>query len=288
MSGVYRVIFKNIVELVGLDAAYFLSELIAQADFCQAAGRVDDNGFFILPVKQMEKLIGFDRNKQARVIQRLEDAKLIETDRRVGFDRKFKILENNPDLITQKRVINNSKMSNQLPENELLNNSKMSYSMLENELLNNSKMSDSFIYTNSSMNSFKSSCKSEDEQQQIQDEIIDYFVSKIKDEKKARSEAYAFINYNRETYGADHITAKNYKKHADAWITALKHPPKKKTGDKAKTAAEAAAAEGMAVLDYLNKGGRFEVDKIQEHDRGVIVTMHPDTNTIKEVFGEVQ
>ena len=287
MSGVYRVIFKNIVELVGLDAAYFLSELIAQADFCQAAGRVDENGFFSLSIKQMRKLTGFDKNKQARVIERLIDAKFIESSKQVGYDRKFKIIENNPESITRNREINYPNQGNQLPETGKLNYPNRGNQLPETGKLNYPKQGNSFIYTNSISNSYSSSCKSEDEQQQIQDEIIDYFVSKINDEKKARSEAYAFINYNRETYGADHITAKNYKKHADAWITALKHPPKKKTGDKAKTAAEAAAAEGMAVLDYLNKGGRLEVDKIQEHDRGVIVTMHPDS-IIEDIFGEVQ
>ncbi len=98
-----------------------------------------------------------------------------------------------------------------------------------------------------------------EKQQQIIESVFNFFGEKITDEKKAYLEAVSFINYNRENFGEDHLTARNYKKHATAWIEASKNKPKKKRASgRAKTAREVAESQGVTVDELLKNTGQPE------------------------------
>ena len=149
----------------------------------------------------------------------------------------------------------------------------------------------SYISDNIVNNSVNNSCdthartrEADAPQQTIEELIRDYFVK-----KNQAAEAGKFIQYNRDNFGNDHLTPDNYKKLADLWLKA-KRPEKKKRSGRAKTAREAAEAEGKTVVEFLGAGGVLKVDEVRTEGKGVVVTAHPDkVDTVFDaVFGGIE
>ena len=113
----------------------------------------------------------------------------------------------------------------------------------------------------------------DEKQQQIIESVFNFFGEKIPDEKKAYLEAVSFINYNRENFGEDHLTARNYKKHAIAWIEASKNKPKKKRASgRGKTAREVAESQGLTVDELLKNSGQPKTPETKPENLDPLIT----------------
>lgn len=242
MAGVYRIVYRDMLKAYGADAACFMAELLACQKFAEENGKISPDDYFEVSVPQMFEFTGFERRKQYRIIEKLTAAGMIEV-KSNGCVRVFKILSAEP---VQNGRVKGSKMDGLTRPKWTGKGSKMDGLDVQNGRV-------PFYIMNSYMISFMNSCCNNDKQRQIIEKVFLYFCSKIPDEKKACDEAAAFIQYNRENYGEDHITGRNYKKHADGWISNMNNKPKKKSkGRSGKTAAEAAKAQGVTVGEFLN------------------------------------
>lgn len=251
MARIYRLIYKDIVADVGIDAAYLLAELIALQRFAVNNNDVSPDGLFVVPVRTIEENTQYKRQKQFYLLKVLAAAGYIQIEDKKGTGRRVRILSEQPQNGPVECIKNDTlKATNQKGErikNDTLNVSNLDIKCIKNDTFpNNNKIN----IKNSLLNSLLSSS----EQQQFFDLIVVYFREHITDEKKAENEAAAFYKYNRETFGADHLTIKNYKRHAAAWIKAGKHPPKKTGASKrgTKTAAEVAESQGVTVAELMN------------------------------------
>ena len=234
MARVYRLVYREVVKTVGGDAAYLLAELAAYAKFCEKNGYLSASGWFEISEKQIEEFTGFERTKQYRELLKLDKYGFLCMRNKNGVGREFKI---NPEPA---RICAGNPRENEQGTRANMRRYPREYAQV-------------FIYLNSFLNSYLISCCNKEKQQQIVEKVFLYFCSKIPDEKKACDEAAAFIQYNRENYGEDHINGRNYKKHADGWINNINNKPKKKSkGRSNKTAAEAAKAQGVTVGEFLN------------------------------------
>lgn len=266
MAGVYRIVYRDMLKAYGADAACFMAELLACQKFAGENGKLSPDGYFELSVPQMFEYTGFERRKQYRIIEKLTAAGMIDV-KTNGCVRAFKILSAEP---VQNGRVKGSKMDGLTRPKWTGKGSKMDGLDVQNGRV-------PFYIMNSIKNSSLISCCDNEQQQQIYESIFSYFSEQIPDAKKASSEAAAFIQYNRENYGPEHLTAKNYKRHANAWIKAAKHPPKKKasSGRGGKTAAEVAESQGVTVTELM---GGEETDKPAE-------TGPADDDFINDIFG---
>lgn len=258
MARIYRIVFRDIVKAVGGDAAYLLAELIACERFAKKNETASADGWFTVSEKLIEEYTGFERTKQYRELAKLNKHGFISIRNKNGVGREFKITAEP----ARKRAGNPR-------ENEQGTRANMRGYPRENAQV--------FIYMNSLKNSSLNSSCIDEQQQQIYESIFSYFSEQIPDAKKAYLEAAAFIQYNRENYGPEHLTAKNYKRHANAWIKAAKHPPKKKasSGRGGKTAAEVAESQGVTVTELM---GGEETDTAAEPGPA-------DDDFINDIFG---
>jgi len=271
MSGVYRLVYRDIYKHVGTDAAVLLAELVAYEDFCIKKGLVSSEGYFVMTGSQIEEFTGFDRYKQDRLIKTLEKGGYISKLNDNGRGRSFKIL-------ARDHVPNLCEFAQGNPcENAQGTRANLPGVMCENAQGTLCKNSQGLYIVNTTVNKdVISCCEKEEQQQDINDQIYDFFKSKIKDEEKALAEAAAFISYNRENYGADHLTVKNYKRHAEEWIKNMgkgKKRPKSERG--ARTAAEVAEAQGITVEElFINPMpvkplGALKKAIVEDYDGGI-------------------
>ena len=123
-------------------------------------------------------------------------------------------------------------------------------------------------------------------QQQTLDDLIRGF---FKDKNQA-SEAEKFIKYNREQFGPDHLTRENYQKLANKWLKAKKAQPKRRSGERGKTAQECAEERGITVEEFLGAGGTLHIDNAEEKPNGeIIFAAHPvHDGAFDAIFGGVQ
>lgn len=281
MSGVYRLVYRDIYKHVGTDAAVLLAEFVAYEDFCIKKGLISSEGYFVMTGSQIEEFTGFDRYKQDRLIKTLEKGGYISKLNDNGRGRSFKIL-------ARDHVPNLCENAQGDPcENAQGTRANLPGVMCENAQGTLCKNSQGLYIVNTTVNKDVISCceKEEQQQQDLNDQIYAFFKSKIKDEEKALAEAWAFVSYNRENFGADHLTFKNYKRHAEEWIKNMGKGKKRSTKSErgTKTAAEVAEAQGITVDELFIKPmpvNPIGVMKaiVEDYDSGV-------DNIIREVFG---
>ena len=232
MAKIYRKVYRDEVKAIGADAAYFLAELRAYAEFCQKNNLIDDNGFFELSAPRVEEMTGFDRFKQIRIIEKLTASGEIEKE--IG-KNNIRYIRLSGVRICNTRCAN---LQHQVCENTTpgVRNCNTPY---YNKTFDKSydKNVSSFITENDNKNTLVL--------------VRDYFI-----EKGQAAEAAKFIKYNRENFGEDHITPDNYKKLADTWIKAKRNPPKKKReSGRGKTAREVAEDRGVTVDELFKTTG---------------------------------
>lgn len=259
MTKIYRKVYRDEVKAIGADAAYFLAELRAFAEFCEQEGYIDENGFFELSAQKVEEMTGFGEHKQKNIFSVLVNSGIIE--RKFTSTRRFiKILG---DKMEPQGVQNGTPMGAKRNPN----GGKMEpqWGSKRNPSYYNKQFDKSF-------DKYLSSCLTE-KQQQIIESVFNFFGEKIPDEKKAYLEAVSFINYNRENFGEDHLTARNYKKHATAWIEASKNKPKKKRASgRGKTAREVAESQGLTVDELLKNSGQPKTPETKPENIDPLIT----------------
>lgn len=244
MTKIYRKVYRDEVKAIGADAAYFLAELRAFAEFCEKNGQIDKEGFFELSAPKVEEMTGFDRFKQIRVFDKLAESGIIEK----KIDKNIRYIR-----LTGVRICN-TKCAN------------LQQQVCENATPSVRKCNTS-LYNDKSFDKYVISCLTENNKNTL-DLIREYFI-----EKGQENEAAKFIKYNRENFGEDHLTPTNYKKLADKWIKAKKNPPKKKRASgRGKTAREVAESQGLTVDELLKNSGQPKTPETKPENIDPLIT----------------
>lgn len=254
MTKIYRKVYRDEVKALGADAAYFLAELRAFAEYCAHEGYIDENGYFELSAQKVEEMTGFGEHKQKYIFSDLVNRGIL--------DRKFTATKRHIKIL-------GDKMEPQGVQNGTPKGTKRNPSGDKMEPLRGQNGTPHIIIKQYDKND-KNSDKLYDEKNNINtfDLIRDYFT-----EKGQENEAAKFIKYNRENFGENHITPDNYKKLADKWIKAKRNPPKKKKASgRGRSAREVAEAQGLTVDELLKNSGKPQERETKPENLDPLIT----------------
>ena len=90
MTRIYRKVYRDEVQTLGIVGAYVLAEIRAYSEFCQRNDQIAEDGFFELSTSKFEEMTGIERHQQTRIIDKLASSGMIEK-KIVGRDRYIKL-----------------------------------------------------------------------------------------------------------------------------------------------------------------------------------------------------
>ena len=256
MTKIYRKVYRDEVKAIGADAAYFLAELRAFAEFCKVNGYINPDGYFELSAAKVEEMTGFGEFKQKKIISAMVERGIV--DRKCTAKKRYIKLMG----LQMKPQKDNQGVANATPKGAKCN--PIGCETQPHRVRNATPC----LYIDKNIDKNVDKLFDEKQQQNIFEIVDSYF-----HDLGYPNETQEFMEYNRENFGEDHLTPNNYKTFVKRWIKRKGNPPKKKRASgRGKTAREVAESQGLTVDELLKNSGQPKTPETKPENIDPLIT----------------